>query len=126
MTDTNHPVVRRLARVLAVTSAGLVLFSAAPALAVPPQGWPIAEPVSTLQAMLVLVGIPLALYVIITMLVYVPSMARGEKYTPGLAWRSKNVWFGGPRGGVEAADQVAPRALEGGAGADRGGASARW
>ncbi len=109
-----------------MTPAGLVVFSAGPALAVPPERWPVSEPVSALYALLILVGIPVALFAIISLLVYVPSMARGEKYTPGLAWRNRNEWFGGPRGGVEAADSVEPQAIEGGADTDRGGANARW
>ncbi len=115
-----------MGRPLALTSAVFVVLSAAPALAAPPERWPAAEPVSTLQILLLLVGIPVALFAVITLLVYVPSMARGQKYTPGLAWRNENEWFGGPRGGVEAADKVEPKAIEGAADTDRGGSSARW
>lgn len=123
-----------MARLLAVTPAILVVLSAGPALAVPPEQWPVSEPVSTLTVLLILVAIPLALIATISLLVYVPSMARGESYVPGLAWRNENEWFGGPRGGVEAAEDAEHRAIESGAGqdgprdtdADRGGASARW
>jgi hypothetical protein len=126
-TDDNDRVVRRAVRALALAPAALVVLSAAPVLAAPPEQWPAPEPVSTLQTLLVLVGIPVTLFVVISLLVYVPSMARGQKYTPGLAWRSENEWFGGPRGGVEAADQKDAKALEGvAAGTDRGGSSARW
>lgn len=125
-TATNASASRRLARVLALAPACFVLLSAGPALAVPPEGWPAAEPVSTLNALLLLVGGPVALFAIITMFVYLPSMSRGETYTPGLAWHNENEWFGGPRGGVDAADAVAPEPTDGDAGSDRGGASARW
>ena len=81
---------------------------------------------SGLWTVTLLVVIPLALIAIIALAVYVPSMVRGEKYTPGLAWRNENEWFGGPRGGVEAADKVTPPAVEGTDGPERGGASARW
>ena len=54
------------------------------------------------------------------------SMVRGEKHAPGQAWRSESEWFGGPRGGLEAADKVDPKAIEGHDEADRGGASVRW
>lgn len=125
MTDMNAPVVRRFARAVALTPAVLVSL-AAPALADAPESWADPDPVSTLQVLLILVAIPVALFVVISLLVYVPSMARGEKYTPGLAWRNENEWFGGPRGGVEAADRVEPKAIEGVEEGDRGGASARW
>jgi hypothetical protein len=52
--------------------------------------------------LLVLVVIPLALFGLIWLLVYLPSMTRGEKYKPGQAWRGEPEWFGGPRGGLEA------------------------
>lgn len=127
MTDLNAPVVRRLARTLALTPAILVTIAAGPALAAPPESWEAPEPVSTLEALLLLVGIPVALFVVIALLVYVPSMARGEKYTPGLAWRNENEWFGGPRSGIEAADKQEPEAIgSGGEDTGRGGASARW
>ncbi len=126
ITDRNDPVVRRLARVLALAPAALVALSAGAANAVPPEGWPAGDPVSTLQVLVLMVGIPVALLVAITLLVYVPSMARGEKYTPGLAWRNENEWFGGPRGGVEAVDRIEPKAVGAGGDEDRGGASARW
>ncbi|HZJ04683.1 MAG TPA: hypothetical protein VFD59_04330 [Nocardioidaceae bacterium] len=134
MSDSPAPAARRLGRLLAVTPAVVVLLSAGPAVAVPPEQWPVSEPVSTLTVLLVLGAIPLALIATISLLVYVPSMARGETYVPGLAWRNENEWFGGPRGGVEAADDAEHRAVESSAGhdgppdtdPDRGGASARW
>jgi hypothetical protein len=119
----------------------LVFIGAAAPFAETPEGWPKAAPASTLSTLLLLVGIPLALFIVITLLVYVPSMSRGQRYTPGLAWPNRNEWFGGPRGGLEA-DGLADRpALDAGSaapdagGADaaeareeaaRGGASARW
>ncbi len=78
-----------------------------------------------LDALLVFLLIPAGLFALITLLVYVPSMARGQKYQPGLAWRNEPEWFGGPRGGVEAADE-ADQATAGDQAGERGGASARW
>lgn len=127
ITHPNASVVRRLGRAAALTPAALVLLAAAPAMAAPPQSWPEPEPISGLYALLLLAGAPLALIGIITLLVYVPSMARGEKYTPGLAWRNESEWFGGPAGGVEAVDRRDAPELEG---SDpehaKGGASGRW
>ena len=126
MTDLKAPAVRRFARAVALTPAILLCVSAAPAIAAPPEQWPQAEPVSTLHALLILVAIPLALFAIISLLVHVPSMARGEEYTPGLAWHHENEWFGGPSGGVEAADKPDPKAVEAVKEGHTGGASARW
>lgn len=123
MPHLNTPAVRRSALALMLTPVALVAL-AAPALADAPTTWVDPEPVSTLYVLLILVGLPAALFLGITLLVYVPSMARGEKYTPGLAWRNESEWFGGPRGGIEAVDRAGPEAIEGAG--ERGGASARW
>lgn len=125
MIDLEAPVVRHVARAMALAPALLLPLAAAPALAVPPEGWEVAEPVSALQFLLLLVALPAALFIVISLLVLVPAMARGEKYKPGQAWRNENEWFGGPRGGVEATDEAAGE-LESGEESSRGGASARW
>jgi hypothetical protein len=126
ITDLKAPAVRRFTRSVALTPAILLGLAAGPAVAAPPEGWPQAEPVSTLHVLVILVAIPVALFAIISLLVHVPSMARGEAYTPGLAWHHENEWFGGPRGGVEAADTADPKAIEGVEEGRSGGASARW
>jgi hypothetical protein len=116
---------RRVARALAVTPAVLVLTVAAPALATAPEQWGPEPTVHPLDALIVLLFIPLALIAVISFLVYLPSMIRGEKYHPGLAWRNQPEWFGGPRGGLEAAEEsTTPKALA--ADRERGGASAHW
>jgi hypothetical protein len=116
--------VRRAARALALTPAVLVLAAAGPAFATAPEQWG-HEPVSPLHALLVLVVIPVGLFVLITLLVYVPSLARGERYQPGLAWRNEPEWFGGPSRGVEAADEAPPVTVDE-ARDNRGGGSASW
>lgn len=123
--DPRISLVRRLTRLLALAPAVLVPAVAMPAFADAPTTWPTTDSVSPFHFLLVIVGIPLGLAVIITLLVYVPSLVRGEKYQPGQAWRNENEWFGGPREGVEAADKVEASALEGES-SERGGASARW
>jgi hypothetical protein len=113
--------------VLALTPAIAVTTVAAAASADPPAQWEDNPSVSTFHVLLVLLGIPLALFLIITLLVYLPSMMRGERYKPGQAWRSEPEWFGGPRGGVEALQADQPQAVTAGEHHDnRGGASARW
>jgi hypothetical protein len=121
-------VVRRAARSLALTPALLVSAAAGAAFASPPNTWREAPPVSPLHVIAVLVLVPLGLFVIITLLVYLPSMSRNAGYHPGEVWRYEPQWFGGPGGGVEALDAAdeteQPRAVT--AGQDRGGASGRW
>ena len=125
MRDAKPSLLRRFARAVAMTPA-VASLAAVPAFADTPAAWPDAGPISTLHVILVLVVIPVALFVLITLAVYVPSMARGNKYEPGQAWRNENEWFGGPRGGVETADKADPATIEGVEESDRGGASVRW
>ncbi|HSE07897.1 MAG TPA: hypothetical protein VLB29_04465 [Nocardioidaceae bacterium] len=124
MSDLNPRVVRRSLRALALAPVLVLPLVSAPALAAPPEAWPDTEPVGALDFLLVLLVFPLGLALVVAILAYVPSLTRGEKYTPGLAWRNENEWFGGPTEGLEAADKAEPQALEGQS--DRGGASARW
>jgi hypothetical protein len=112
---------RRLARI-AVTTGGLVLGSlATPALASPPTDWRNPPDEGFAHYALVLGAIPLAVIALITLLVYLPSMIRGQSSDGSVAFQEHPEWFGGPRRGVEAAAETTP--------ADRskqGGASARW
>jgi hypothetical protein len=123
-------IVRRGARVLAVVLAVLVTsltISTSAAYADAPEQWEDTPPVSPLHVLLVLAVIPIGLFLLITLLVYIPSMSKAQSYQPGQAWRGEPTWFGGPRGGLEAADSAGGRQ----AGSDRpeltrGGASGRW
>lgn len=74
---------------------------------------------SVLQTVLIFVGIPALLFVVITLLVVAPSMARGPRYRPGLGWWAAPVWFNGP----DDADTAVRTAI---ATTGGGGASARW
>jgi hypothetical protein len=116
---------------LALTPAIVVTSATGIAFADPPAQWEDNPSVSPLYTLLVLVGAPLALFLLITLLVYIPSMRRGEGYKPGQAWRSEPEWFGGPRGGVEAIEEGRNRQAVGAGtseqqGDTRGGASGRW
>ncbi len=99
------------------------MLVAGPASAEVPEGWSDPEQVPMLEALLVLVGIPLLLFVLISAAVYLPAMIRGERVAPGAA-PVTDQWFGGPRGGA--------RELESGSGrrepaeSETGGASGRW
>lgn len=101
----------------------------------PPAAWTDPAPMSTLEALLIFVGIPLGLSVVIALLVMAPSVAKGPRYRPGLAWWAEPEWFGAPpehgrdgrpalEPGTQPADAVA--AAPSGDTADRGGASACW
>lgn len=92
---------------------------AAPAHADVPEGWSNPPPVSTLHALLVLGGIPLLLFLLITLAVYLPAMVRGERVAPGSA-TVEDQWFGGPRKGTS--ELAGPDTEE----SQAGGASARW
>ncbi len=114
---------RRSLRALVLAPALLLPLVAAPAVAAPPSTWSDPEPVGPLAYLLVLLVIPLGLAALITVLTYVPVMVKGERYTPGRAWRNENEWFGGPKDGLEAADRAETRPeIE----SERGGSSARW
>lgn len=105
---------------LALVVAGLVLV-AAPAGAEVPEGWSGGDPevVDPWHAVLVLVGIPVLLFVVITLLVVVPGVVKGERFTPG-GQATADQWFGGPRQGT--AELPAPDGED----SKAGGASGRW
>ena len=100
-----------------------------------PATWPEPDPMSTLEVLLIFVGIPLGLSLLIALLVMAPSVAKGPRYRPGLAWWAEPEWFGGPPA-VTSDDRPAlgPGAPHSGAvpavssndASDRGGASASW
>lgn len=123
--NLSDSLVRRAVRALALAPALLVLGGAGPAFATAPEQWGPEESVPALQGLLVFAVFPIGLFVLITLLVYIPSMARGQSYQPGLAWRSEPTWFGGPSRGLEATDEADPEAVEKGRDG-RGGASVRW
>jgi hypothetical protein len=104
-----------------VVLLGLVAGSlAAPALATPPESWEDPDNGSALELLLILGGIPLAIILLLALMVYLPSMMRGQSSEPALAFQERSEWFGGPRKGVEATEQPA------GQGEDKGGAGGRW
>jgi uncharacterized BrkB/YihY/UPF0761 family membrane protein len=113
-----------LRRLCTLVAAGLWLAAASLVLAAPasadvPEGWGETPAIDKLEAILLLVGLPLLLFVVITFLVYVPSIIRGERIAPGHPG-TENQWLGGPR---KSADELAaPDTDE----SQAGGASGRW
>jgi hypothetical protein len=75
--------------------------------------------VNMVHAVMLLGGIPLLLFLAITVAVYVPSLVRGDRITPGQP-PVDNQWLGGPRSGT--AELKGPESED----ADAGGASGRW
>jgi len=84
-----------------------------------PVGWSNPSDVDMMHVLLVLVGIPVLLFIAITVAVYLPSLIRGERIAPGQPPVS-NQWLGGPRTGT--AELEGPRSED----SDVGGASGRW
>ena len=84
-----------------------------------PVGWPEAPDVNMVEAVLLLGGLPLLLFISITVAVYLPSLVRGESIAPGQP-PVENQWLGGPRTGIA---ELKGREAED---ADAGGASGRW
>jgi len=120
--------VRRVARLLALVPGILVITATGTAFADPPEQWDTDQGIPALDGLMVYLLIPLGLFLLITLLVYIPSMTRSETYRPGEAWRGEPEWFGGPRGGVEAVRKQEQPATVEGAGTDgqKGGGSGGW
>jgi hypothetical protein len=112
--------VRRSLRGLALLPGLLVVTAAGPALAEPPATWEETDNPTLIDALLLILGIPALLFVVIWVLVSLPSVIGGQKGDAALAFRDNPEWFGGPRQGVEAAPDDA------GEPQGRGGTSANW
>lgn len=108
---------RRTSVVVLLAASAVML--AGPAGADVPEGWSDPEEVNDLEALLIMVGLPLALGLVITILTYLPALVRGERIAPG-APEVESQWFGGPRKGT--AELAAPDTDQ----SQAGGSSARW
>lgn len=84
------PITRAL--LVAATATALVSGLALPAGADVPEGWSNPPQVDPLHALLVLGAIPLALFILIGLAVYLPSVMRGEGVAPAQA---EDHWLGG-------------------------------
>lgn len=115
-----HALRRHLARA-GVLTVGLALGAvASPAVAEPPSnGWEQAEDPSTLELLIVLGGIPLAIIAVLALLTYLPSMIRGQSTESALVFKEHSEWIGGPRKRPDA--DAADRERE-----PTGGAGAQW
>lgn len=91
-----------------------------------PTTWPDPPPMSTLEGLLLFVGIPLLAMAVITAMVMAPALAKGARSQPGQNGGASSEWFGAPE---EVASGAAPRVgPQPAATSDgpTGGASARW
>ncbi|WP_457185040.1 hypothetical protein [Nocardioides sp. P5_E3] len=114
--------VRRTGRVSALAAGAVLVLLSAPAHADVPEGWGgQTQPfeLDPLHALGLYLGLPLLLFALIAVAVYLPSMVRGEKLLPDYS-AGEPQWIGGPRQGV--AELPAPDGQDSRA----GGASGRW
>jgi hypothetical protein len=124
-TRYDSPVTTKLARrarrtlVVLLVGAAFVVAAGGPAGADVPEGWAPTTEVDPWEALLVLAGIPILLFLVITALVVIPGVVKGERFTPG-GQATEDQWFGGPSKGTAALP--APDNDE----SKAGGASGRW
>ena len=90
--------------------------------------WPDPPPMSTLHALLLFGGVPLAISVGIALLVLAPSLASGPRYRPAERWDAGAEIFGEapelvPGDAAATARQVTSGPADD---VDSGGASGRW
>ena len=115
---------------LAILPAVLVTFAASAAFAEPPETWEDTGSVSGLEVIVIFLLIPLGLFLLICLLVYLPSMTRGNKEQSVEARSGQAEWFGGPEGGLETVDTAGagPQQVSGATeqGGGRSGASGSW
>ncbi|WP_435768858.1 hypothetical protein [Nocardioides sp. SYSU DS0651] len=122
MTST---VVRRVLGGLSLLGIGalLVLATAGPAAADTPEPrpgeWEPKPDIDALEALLLLGGVPLLVFVVVTLLYVAPALARGEDLSPD-AREPENQWLGGPR--KSAGELAAPDSET----SQAGGAGGRW
>jgi len=109
----------RRTSVVLLAGAALVVAAGGPAGADVPEGWSNPSDVDPVEAVLLLVGVPLLLFLVITALVVIPGVIKGERFTPG-GQATQDQWFGGPSKGT--AELPAPDNDE----SKAGGASGRW
>jgi hypothetical protein len=109
----------RAVAVLSVCAASVMV--AAPAWALDDGEAPHEASFSTLDGLLLFIGVPLLATLVIALLVYAPHIAKRPRYRPGRPYDAEPLWFDGPAR-PEAALDAAPS----GESARGGGASASW
>jgi hypothetical protein len=111
---------RRASRV-AVVALGLAVGTiAAPAFADAPSTWENPNNKPAIDTLIYLLGVPLLVFIVVWVLVYLPSMMRRQSSSPAVAFQERSEWFGGPRAGVDATTESTSDTNE------KGGAGAGW
>jgi hypothetical protein len=85
-----------------------------------PDGTAPTEGISLTQGLLLYLVAPALLLLVVAALVWLPGMARGNRYRPGRAWSAAPLWFGGPPEPAAAVEQAEVGDVV------RGGASGDW
>lgn len=104
---------RRAARGVSLLAALLVALAAAPAHADVPEGWSYPEPVDPLHFLVVVAVVPITLFLLIALAVYLPSMIRGERLLPDPSGADA-AWLGGPGKGAKELPAASDDAQSGG------------
>lgn len=120
MSTRPEPALRRLVRAATVAAVVATVLVASPASANVPEGWSNPQDVSGLTWLLLLIGLPVVAILVITAMVYLPPVARGENVRPHASVLPESQWLGGPKSGV--AELPAPDGPD----SQAGGAGARW
>ncbi|MFY9807990.1 MAG: hypothetical protein WAK86_12085 [Pseudonocardiaceae bacterium] len=82
------------------------------------------DPVTSVEVVLVLAGVPLAIMVVLGLLTLRPKFARTPRYRPGEPWNHPPVlWTANPEA---ARDGAAHHGGHDGSGESRGGARGHW
>ena len=98
-------------------------MAASSALAAPPETWDNSDNGPLLGDLMFLIGVPLAVIAVVTLLTYLPSLIRGQSSEGELSFRDSTEWFGGPRRGVDATSDAEATPEQS---SSKGGASANW
>lgn len=69
-------------------------YGCAVILAGTPNSWPDGPSLSTLNVLLIFVGIPLLVILAVSVLVFMPGWMKGPRYRPGQSWDATSEWFG--------------------------------
>ena len=83
------------------------------------------------ETILVFVGVPLAIFLLLALLIFVPGGRKRPRYRPGQPWEHAPVWYEPhPRGAEDHGGSTAHAALESGAppasAGPLGGARGTW
>lgn len=123
----------RSARLLGVAFAGLTLVvaQAAPVAALErDDGDDPGSQLTKIEALLLYGVVPVGLMLLISLLVCLPGMLKGNRGKPGINWDGQPEWYGGPQDEKPALEPgQSQQALTGtvvSTGEDAGGSSARW